>query len=83
MAQSILKLTASYADETKRDLEFGPFSSTSSPITNAKTNIATVNSKVSEIEELFLSESGAKFTGITAAQIVTTNETEINLNASA
>ena len=77
---SILKIKTSFADETTRELEFGPFANDASAITNAKTNIATFNSNINNIQNLYLSEGGASCTGITAATIITSTENEINLN---
>ena len=79
-AKSYIKLTNSFADDTTRSLEIGPLASDSAAVTNVKTNINTVNQNLSDIEDLYLSESGAKFTGITAASVVTSSEREINLN---
>lgn len=79
-AKSYIKLTNSFADDTTRSLEIGPLASDSAAVTNVKTNINAVNQNLSDIEDLYLSDSGAKFTGITAASVVTSSEREINLN---
>ena len=79
-AKSYIKLTNSFADDTTRSLEIGPLASDSAAVTNVKTNINTVNQNLSDIEDLYLSDGGAKFTGITAASVVTSSEREINLN---
>lgn len=80
MAQSILKVTTSFTDDTTREHELGPFKPTASVLTNVKTNIATFNTNVGSLSGIYISEGGAECTGITAASITTTEETEINLN---
>jgi|GEM_PF-1398351 len=80
MAESIIKVRVSYADEATRDLEFGPFAPTQAAVVNLKTNIAAVNEDVATWGANYLSDGGATATGITKAQIITTNETVINLN---
>lgn len=79
-AVSTIKLVTAFADETKRELEIGPFAPTASVITNAKTNIASVNNNISDFADFYVSEGGASATGIISAQIITLNEREINLN---
>ena len=79
-AKSTLKITTHFADDTTRDHEFGPYHPTAGAIVNAKTNIADFNNNISNLSGLYISDSGAACTGITAAVITTTNETEINLN---
>lgn len=80
MAEAKFKLTFGFADASTRDVEVGPFLPSASAIANVKTNINTVNTNISDIASLYLSDSGANCTGITAAQVIVTNETEINLN---
>ena len=80
--KAIIELTNSFADETTRKLELGPFD-TDAAVAHSmalKANVAAVNSDVSVIASTYLSEGGASFTGITAASITITNEREINLN---
>ena len=80
MATSTIKLITGFSDESKRELEIGPLSPTSAAVTNAKANIAQVNNNISNIADIYISEGGASCVGIIGAQIITTNETEINLN---
>ena len=77
---SILKIRTAFDDETTRDLEFGPFATNSAAITNAKANIASFNTNINDIQNLYVSEGNASCTGITAATIITATETELNLN---
>lgn len=79
-ATTIISLTNGFADGTTRKLELGPFAQNAAAVTNVKTNIANVNANVADIENYYLSEGGAKFTGISFASLITTSETEINLN---
>lgn len=80
MAESRLKIRTAFADEATRDHEFGPFATNSSAIANIKTNIAAFNSNIADFGANYLSDGGATCTGIVKAQIITTDETEINLN---
>jgi len=80
MAQATMKLTTSFSDSDTRVVEIGPFDPNSDAITNAKTNIATFNSNISDLAGLYLSDGGANCTGITAAEIIVKNETVYNLN---
>ena len=80
-AQSFLKITTGFADDTKREHEFGPYKPNAAAIVNAKSNIAAFNQNISNLSGLYISDGGANCTGIVAAQIVTTAETEINLEA--
>ena len=74
---STLKIKTAFADEATRDHEFGPFATTAAAITNIKTNIATFNNNIENLQGLYLSDGGASCVGITAASIVTATETEI------
>ena len=77
-----IKLTTAFADETTRTVEIGPFASTATAINpqQLRGNIRTFNADISNIASLYLSDSGASCTGITAASIIATTENEINLN---
>ena len=79
-AQATIKLTTAFADETKREVEIGPFATTAAAITNAKTNIATFNSNISNLAGLYLSDGGANCIGITDAEVIVKSETVYNLN---
>ena len=81
MATSEMKLTFGFADETTRDLKIGPFKPTDAAISGAKANIMDFNENtLTDVAGLLLSDGGASCTGIAAAQIVTINERDINLN---
>ena len=81
MATTNIKLSFGFTDETTRDLNIGPFATNAAAVTGAKTNIMAFNSNdVNDVAGLILSDDGASCTGIVAASIITTNETEINLN---
>lgn len=72
------KIVNSFSDDSTRDLEFGPFAAGAINSETLRTNVKTFD--VDAIKNLYLSDEGASFTGITSATIVETNETEINLN---
>lgn len=78
MAKSTISVTFSFADDTTRSVEFGPFATNSAAITNVKTNLK--NFGTADIAELYLSDGGANCTGVASASVTTLNETEINLN---
>lgn len=74
-----IKIDFGFADETARKIELGPFAVDAAAITDAKTNIKAFDP--ADVQGIFLSDGGATCTGVTAATVVTTEETEINLNA--
>lgn len=76
-ATTIIKLTTAYADETKRDIEIGPLAPTSAAVTNAKSNIASINANAGEISGLLLSAGGASFVSISAAHVITSERTDL------
>lgn len=83
MAQTAtIKLTSSFADESNRVLEIGPFDTTATNVTpqQVRANVRTFNANLSNIDSLYLSDAGASCTGITAASIIVSRENEINLN---
>ena len=83
MAQNaFIKLTSSFADETNRVLELGPFDTTATNVTpqQVRANVRTFNTNIANIANLYLSDEGASCTGITAASIIVSRENEINLN---
>ena len=82
MAKTILEITNKFDDETTRKLEIGPVDSDAAVahVIALKANIGQINSNISDISANYLSVGGASFAGITGAAIITTDETEINLN---
>lgn len=81
MATSDLKLTFGYQDETTRNLNIGPYATNAAALSGAKANIISFNAnELNSVKSILLSDSGASCTGIVDAHIITTNETEINLN---
>ena len=81
MATSDLKLTFGYEDETTRNLNIGPYATNAAALSGAKTNIISFNTNdLNSVKGILLSDNGASCTGIVDAHIITTNETEINLN---
>ena len=79
-AQTVIKLVLGYADNTSRAYEIGPLNPTSAAVTNAKTNITTFKNNLASWKNTLVSDGGAQCTGITTAQVITTSDTEINLN---
>ena len=77
-ATSNIKIVNQFADDSTRTLEFGPFDPTSAAFTNAKTNIK--NFDPSDIANIYLSDGGSSYTGITAATLTVLEETPFNLN---
>ena len=78
MSKAVVKLTTAFADKTTRDLEFGPLN----PVTATP---ATIKERVkafdpADVAGVYVSDGGASCTAITAASLIVTNETEINLN---
>ncbi len=80
ITNAILKLTTSFADETTREVELGPFDASSTAVTNAKANIATFNNNIEDLQGLYISEGNATCTGITAATVTIETDEPINLN---
>lgn len=80
-ATSEIKLTFGYEDQTTRNLNLGPYATTSTAISGAKANIISFNTNdVNSIKSLLLSDDGASCTGIVDAHILTSEVTEVNLN---
>lgn len=80
-ANSDLKLTFGFADETSRNLNIGPYATTAAALSGAKANIINFNTnELDSVKSLILSDDGASCTGIIDAHIITVNETDINLN---
>ena len=79
-AQATIKLTTAFADSDTRVVELGPFATNAAAVTNAKTNIATFNSNIANLNGLYLSDGGANCTGITDAEVIVKSETVYNLN---
>ena len=77
MAKTVkLKIKNAFADDTDRNLEF--------PI-NPETGIETVRTNVkafdpADVAGIYISEGSATCTGIVAATVLETEESEINLN---
>ena len=78
MAKATIKLTTAFADETTRDLEFGPLATTAAGVETIRTRVK--NFDPSSVQGLYISDGGSSCTGITAASITVINESEINLN---
>ena len=74
-----VKITNSFADDTTRDIKFSGIDPTSAAFTGAKSRIKAFDP--SAIANLYLSDGGASYTGITAATLVEVTETPFNLNA--
>ena len=81
MATSDLKITFGYEDESTRNLNIGPYATNAAALSGAKANIISFNANdLNSVKGILLSDNGASCTGIVDAHIITTNETEINLN---
>ena len=78
MAKATVKITTSFADETKRDLEFGPLAVTAADIETIRSRVQGFDPAT--VQGIYLSDEGSTCTGITAAHVIVSNETEINLN---
>lgn len=77
-ATSDLKLTFNFADETARNLTLGSFATLTA--NDVRTRVKNFNNNIASYGDLYLSDGGATCSGVTAATIVSTTETEINLN---
>lgn len=78
MAKATLNLTFSFADETTRKLELGALTVEAADVETIRTKVKAFDPAT--VAGLYLSDGGATCTGISAANITITNETEINLN---
>ncbi len=76
---TIIKLENSFADGTTRKMELGNFEDGVKTPVIVKAAINNINEHTADIANLYLSEGGASFTGITYAEIVQKNITEYNL----
>ena len=76
-ATSTIKFTNSFADETKRTLEIGPFDAAKITLSDLRAKVRTLNANTAAIENLYLSDGGAKFTGVEGVTILTDSETKI------
>ena len=73
-----IKITNSFADDSTRSIEFSGIDPNSAAFTGAKARIKAFDP--TPIANLYVSDGGASYTGITAATLVETTETEFNLN---
>ena len=78
MSQAIVKITTAFADKTTRDLEFGPLAVSAAGASDIRTRVKAFNP--ADVANFYVSDGGSSCTAITAASIIVTNETEINLN---
>lgn len=78
MNKAYIKLTTAFADNTTRDLEIGPLAVAAAGASTIRTRVKAFNP--ADVAGLYVSDGGASCTAITAASIIVTNETEINLN---
>ena len=78
MSQAVVKLTTAFADKTTRDLEFGPLAVEAAGASTIKERVKAFDP--ADVAGVYISDGGASCTAITAASIIVTNETEINLN---
>lgn len=78
MATGTIKIVNQFADDTTRAIEFTGIDPESSAFTQAKSRIKAFDP--SSIANIYLSDGGASYTGITAATLVEVTETNFNLN---
>lgn len=78
MSKATIKLTTAFADETTRDIEIGPLAVSAAGASTIKARVKAFNP--ADVANFYVSDSGSSCTAITAASIIVTNETEINLN---
>ncbi len=85
MSVTTLKATFGFADFTTRDIKISPYRPNSPAVSNFKNNIIDFNTTgINNIKAIFLSDTGAECTGITAAEMITEERTVIYaLNQSA
>ena len=72
------KIVNAFADDSTRDLEFGPFDSDTVNIETLRTAIK--NFDAGAISDTYIADSGSGFASIQAATVVEVTENEINLN---
>lgn len=78
MATTALKATFKYSDGDSRSVTFQPFAQGSTSVSKFKNNVKDFNATgITDVSSTFLSSSGAPCTGISAAEIITTNKTVI------
>ena len=65
MSKATIKLTTAFADETTRDIEFGPLAVSAAGASTIKARVKAFN---------------PADVAITAASVIVTNERDINLN---
>lgn len=78
MSKATIKLTTAFADETTRDIEFGPLAVSAAGASSIKARVKAFNP--ADVAGLYVSDGGATCTAITAASVIITNERDINLN---
>lgn len=76
---TILKIENSFADGTKRKLELGNFADSVITPTKMHAAINNINANTADIANIYLSEGGASFTGITYAEIIQKQITHFNI----
>lgn len=78
-----LKITNEFEDETTRNIIVGPYEITNPAVNPAtfKANLATVKAAIPTYKNKYVSESGANWKDIKAAEITTNTRTQINLDA--
>lgn len=79
-AQTEIKLTFNYADDTTRDFRIGPFDTDATVVQANNLRAAAKAFSTANVQGAFLSEDGASCTALSGATIFETSETEINLN---
>ena len=79
-AQTEIKLTFNFEDETTRDIKLGPFDTDAAVVSanTLRTNVKAFDTQA--VKNAFVSETGASCMGIGGATIYQVSETEINLN---
>lgn len=78
-ATAEVKIVTAFADDTSRDIKFGPFTAADTLPAAIKTRVKAFSPET--VRNLYLSEGGATCTGISAASVTEVEVTDINLNA--
>lgn len=78
-ATAEVKVVTAFADDSTRDLKFGPFTASDTLASAIKTRVKAFNPAT--VQNLYLSDGGATCTRIAAASVTETEVEEINLNA--
>lgn len=77
-ATAEVKIVTAFADDSQRDIKFGPFTASDSLVSAIKTRVKAFDPTT--VQGLYLSDAGATCTRIAAASVTETEIETINLN---